>query len=71
MPISNPFVSTVDIQDSQGDVRIEMLDDEPIIGQRFRPLRIPGQMAGYYDAVFDTVSLYVVNVNGEEWLRVT
>lgn len=69
MAITDPSLSSIDIQESKGDVRIEMLEEEPIVGARFRPQRIPGQIAGFYDGTFNTVSLYIVNAAGERWLR--
>ena len=71
MPINNPFFSSIDIKDSQGDLTIELLENEPIAGRLFAPPKIPGQIAGWYDPQFDEVSLFVVDSNGTRWMKIS
>lgn len=70
MAINPPSVSSIDIQDSLGDVRIEMLNEEPIAGKKFDPKRTPGQIAGYYSQELGGVRLYSVASTGDRFLRI-
>lgn len=69
--IEPPYLSTINIADAKDQVMIEMLQDPPIQGRKFAPMRQAGQLAGYYNATADMVELYMVSANGNTWLRVT
>lgn len=71
MPINNPYFSSIDIKDSQGDLVIELLDQEPIPNRLFAPAKAPGQIAGFYNSRFDEVSLFVVDSSGTRWMKIS
>lgn len=54
----------------ESDIKIEMLTEPPVTGKMFRPRRPPGQLCGYYNGNSNLVELFVVNSNGERFLKV-
>ena len=54
----------------ESDIKIEMLTEAPVIGKIFRPRRPPGQLCGYYNGNSNLVELYIVNADGEKFLKV-
>lgn len=55
---------------SNTEVVIEMLGSRPVLGELISPLKAPGQLCGYYNAIDNVVELYIVSGAGNRYLRI-
>ena len=70
MTINPPSIGSNPIGDSP-EMIITLVDTRPEVGNFFSPNQTPAKMVGYYEAVTDRVELYIVNSNGNVYLRVS
>lgn len=70
MPINSSALATKQLTDQDTPTVIELLTSPPILSQALSPTRPPGQLVGFYNGTLGVVELYVVNNQGDGFLRV-
>jgi hypothetical protein len=70
MAINSPGIGTEDVAQSY-QLPIELATTRPSTTEAFVNPKIPGQLVGFYNGLTNSVDLYIVDVSGIRYLKIS
>ena len=70
MAINSPGIGTEDVAQSY-QLPIELATTRPSTTEVLTTSKVPGQLVGFYNGSTDSVDLYIVDVSGIRYLKIS